>query len=71
MAEQPDLFRPADVQDQGIVLGTALGFEDFCYGGFVQPVGAETVDRLCGDGNQLALPDQLGGTRRGFRILGG
>ena len=50
----------ADVQNQGIVLGTALGFENFRNGVFVQTVGAQTVDSLRGDGYQFSVHDQIG-----------
>ena len=57
------------MQNQGIVLGTTLGLEDFQDCLFVQAVGTQTVDRLRGDGHQTALSDNMRGNFRGFRSL--
>ena len=70
VAEQLNLLRAGDVQDQGVVLGTALGFENLGNSSFVQTVGAQTVDGLRGNGNQSALHDDIGGNGRSLRILG-
>ena len=43
------------MEDQGVVLGTALGDEDLGNGVFIQTVGTQTVDRLRGDGHQASL----------------
>ena len=43
-----------DVEDQGVILGTALGLEDLSHGGGVQAVGAQAVDRLRGEGQKAA-----------------
>ena len=59
------------MQDQGIVLGTALGLKDLSNGFFVQTVGAQTVDGFRGDGHQTAAFDNF---RRGYgrhRVPGG
>ena len=42
------------MNDERVVLGTALGFKNAADGVFVQGVGREAVDRLGGDGHQLA-----------------
>ena len=71
VAEQFDLLRAADVQNQGVVLWTTLGFKNFRHGSFVQTVCAQTVNRLRGDRHQLALTDQLCGNFRGLRVQSG
>ena len=54
------------MQDEGIILGTPLHFEDPRHGFFIEAVGAKTVDGLRGDGHQppgkedLRRPGQLG-----------
>ena len=58
-ATQFDLLRAADVQNQGVVLWTTLGFKNFRHGGLVQAVCAQTVHRLRGKAHDLAVSDQL------------
>ena len=55
VAEFLDLRQLGDMEDQGVVLGTALGLEDSGNSLFVQAVGAQTVDGLRGDGHQTAV----------------
>ena len=55
MGEQLHLNGVRHMEDQGIVLGTALGDEDFRNGAFVQTVGTQTVDRLRRDRHKTAL----------------
>ena len=54
MAKQGKLLRAGDVEDQGIVPGSALGDKDFRHRLRVQPVGPQAVDRLRGQGHQPA-----------------
>ena len=49
------------MKDQGIVIGPALGLKNAADGISVQTVGAQTIDRLRGNGHQASLPQQLGG----------
>ena len=49
------------MDDEGIVLGTALGFKDPQNGVGVQSVGRQTVDRFGGDAHHLPLPQQFSG----------
>ena len=71
MAEQLNLFRAGDVQNQGVVLRTALGLKDFGNGFFVQTVGTQAVDGLRGNGNQTALHNDIGSNCRGLGIFCG
>ena len=66
VADRLHLLRLRDVQDQGIVLRAALCLEDPRDGGLVQPVRAETVDRLGRDAEQTAFPDNLRGSGNVF-----
>ena len=50
-----NLFGTGNVQDQGIILGTAFGLKNFHNGVFVQTVGTKTVDRFCGNCHQTAV----------------
>ena len=68
MAKKLDLLRTGDVQNQGIVLGTALGFEAFGNGIFVQTVGTQTLDSLRGNGYQFAGFDQICGNNGGVYV---
>ena len=49
-----------DMDDEGIVLGPALGLEDPLHRGAVQGVGPQAVHRLRGDAHQAAVPQDLG-----------
>ena len=71
MAEQIHLLRTGNVQDQRIVLGTALRLKDFDNSGFVQAVGAQAVDGLRGNGHQFPPADQFRGGFWRSRILCG
>ncbi len=71
MAKKLDLFRAGNVKDQGIVLGTALGFEDFGNGFFVQAVGSQTVDSLRRNGHQFTGADHFRCDMWSLCILGG
>ena len=42
------------MDDEGVVLRTALGLEDMQDGSLIQGVGPEAVDRLGGDAKQAA-----------------
>ena len=55
------------MQNQGIVLRPAFGFENLCHGGGIESVRTEAVDRLGGQGNQFAPADQF---RRDFGSYG-
>ena len=70
VAEQFNLLRAADMQDQRIVLRAAFGFENFRHGSFVQTVGAKTVDGFGGNGNELSHADHFRSKNRGIRIRG-
>ena len=50
-----------DVEDQGVVLGAALGREDALHRLRVQAVGPQAVHRLGGDAHQPAPPEDGGG----------
>ena len=69
LAEPLHFLRLRHMENQRIVLGTTLGLEDFQNRLFIQAVGAQTVDRLRGDGHQAAVLDDGGGNFRGFRSL--
>ena len=56
------------MEDQGVVLGAALGLKYFGNGIFIQAVGSQAVNRLRGDGHQAPIANDLGGN---FRGLGG
>ena len=71
MAEQLNLLRAADVENQGVVLGTALGLKDLGNGLFVQAIGPQTINRFRGDGHQLPLLNQIRRNGGRFRGLGG
>ena len=60
------MVRRWDVEDQRIVLGTALGRKNARHRVRVQAVGPQAVHRLGGDANQLAGAEQL---RRLFDII--
>ena len=59
VADDFHLPRLGNMQNQGIVLRTPLGFKNMQNGVLVKPVCAEAVDRLGWDGDELALADQL------------
>ena len=67
-ATQFDLLRAADVQNQGVVLWTTLGFKNFRHGSFVQTVCAQTVNRLRGDRHQLPPANQVSRNLGRFRV---
>ncbi len=52
-----------DVEDQGVVLRTALGLENMPYRFRVEAVGPQAVDRFRGDAQQAAVPEDGGGGR--------
>ena len=58
-----------DMEDQRVVLGTALCLENMQHGVLVQRVGAETVHRLGGDAQQAAPPQYGGGFGDGVFVL--
>ena len=66
MAESLHFLWLGHVEDQGIVLGAALGLKNFQDGVFVQAVGAQAVDRLRGDCHQTAVSNNGGGNFRRF-----
>ena len=68
MAEQFDLLRAADVQNQGVILGTTLGFKNLGHGGLVQAVCAQAVHRLRRNRHQLPLTDQVCGNFRSLCV---
>ena len=68
VAEQFDLLRAADVQNQGVVLWTTLGFKNFRHGSFVQTVCAQTVNRLRGDRHQFPPANQVSRNLGRFRV---
>ena len=47
------------MDDEGVVLRTALGLENLMNRSLVQRVGAQTVNRLRGDGYQSSLPQNI------------
>ena len=63
MTEKFNLFCTADMQNQRIVLGTALCLENFGNSVLVQAVGTQTVNSLCGNGYQFAIHNQIGSGR--------
>ena len=71
VAEAFHLPRLRHVEDQGIVLGAALGLEDPPDRVAVQAVGAQAVYRLRGDGHQAAVLENFRRNRRGIRSFGG
>ena len=68
VAEQLNLLRAADVQDQRIVLRPSLGFKNLGNSSFVQSVGAKTIDGFRGNGNKFAVHNQIGSGRGGDRV---
>ena len=71
MAEPLNLRRLRHMEDQGIVLGTALGLEDLQHGVFVQTVGTETVDGFGRNGYQATGFNDFRGGWRSVGILCG
>ena len=59
MAVSCQLFCAGDMDDERVVLGTALGEKDFRHRLLIHGVGAQTVDRLRRDGDQAACADDL------------
>ena len=59
------------MEDQGVILGAALGDEDFGHGIGIQTVGTQTVNGLRGDGHQSAGADDPGCQGWGGRVGGG
>ena len=51
-------LRAGDVDDQGVILRAALGHKDFCHSFPIAGIGCDAVDRLRGQGHQLAAPQQ-------------
>ena len=51
--------KPADVDDQRVIRGAALGLVDFLHGLPIQGVGGQAVDRLRGDGHQAAPAEDV------------
>ena len=49
------------MEDQGVVLGAALGLKYFGNGIFIQAVGSQAVDSLRGDGHQAPIANDRGG----------
>ncbi len=49
------------MEDEGVVLGTALGLKDPAHGLGIQSVGPQAVDRLRRDAQQAAVPEDGGG----------
>ena len=45
------------MENEGVVLGTALGLEDPAHGLGIQSVGSQTVNRLRRDAQQAAVPE--------------
>ena len=70
VAEQLNLLRSGDMENQGVVLRTALGFKNFGHGGFVQTVGAKTVDGFGRNRYQFAAADHFRGKGGGTCVLG-
>ena len=54
------------MEDEGVVLGPALGLEDAADRRRVQAVGPQAVDCFRGDAHKATLPEKGGG---GFNIL--
>lgn len=50
-----------DVEDQGVVLRTALGLKNMPHRFRVEAIGPQAVDRLRGDAQQAAVPEDGGG----------
>ena len=63
MAETLHFLRFRHMEDQGVILGTALCRKDSGNGVFIQAVGPQTVNRLRGNRHQLALADQRSSDR--------
>ena len=59
------------MEDEGVVLGTPLGNEDFGHRVGIQAVGTQAVHRFRGDGHQLTGLDEPGRDGGSVRRLGG
>ena len=59
------------MKDQGIVLGTALGFKDPGNGYFVKSVGTKPLDGFRWNGNQPATTDDFRGCLGAAGSVGG
>ena len=69
MAEILNLSWVSHMEDQGVVLGTALGLKDLGYRFFIQTVGTKTVDCLRGNCYKAATADDFRCGLRSQRVL--
>ena len=53
-------LRPRNVDNQGIILRTSLGFKDFADSVLVQSVCTQTVDGFRRNTDQASLPQNVG-----------
>ena len=58
------------MQNERVVPGPALGLKYFGHGLRIQPVGAQTVDRLGGKRHQPALANEVRRYGRGLGVPG-
>ena len=56
------------MDDEGVVLRTALGLKDVPHGLAVEGVRTQTVDRLRRDADEPAAAENVGGRLGGLRI---
>ena len=71
MADILHFCRLGNVEDQGVILGTALGNEDLGNGFFVKAIGTQAIYGFCGQRDQAAVFDDFrGGSCRGGVLCG-
>ena len=56
-----DFVKGRHMNDQRVVAGTPLGFEDAPYRFSVQRIGRESIDGLGRDGDEFAVPEKFSG----------
>ena len=70
VANLPDILRLGHMENQWVILGTALGLKDFQDGITVQTIGSQPVNRLCGQSHQAAVFENLCGFLCRLEVLG-
>ena len=71
MTEALHFLRFRHMENQGVILGTALGLKDSGNGVFIQAVGTQAVNRFRGNGHQAAVFDDFRRNGRRIRVFGG
>ena len=71
MAETLHFLRFRHMEDQGVILGTALCRKDSGNGVFIQAVGPQTVNRFRRNGHQASVFDDFRRNCRRIRRVGG